>query len=318
MTKRIKTASLKDRFAERVKTKWVRIVILFLIPYSLLLCPSCDPEAPWETDNVKVSIHVQYVSAAFIECEFATNKDAYYLIACELARDDYNPMDHQKQFMTLALDSANAAYLAWRERLLRDGEFNVAPFSSHALQYGAIHHFFTGLEKDRKYWIYAFAVNPKTREPVGKLFLQEVTTKQVSEVDAHFNYRVKGAWDYIYPVDSLGNIFSHFPYIATTRDSLDIKPEEGLLSVLGYFMNWASDMYMKPDSARVYYGVQAVENDGTDGHAAFKEGHVYYTAIAGYDGGYQQLTIYKFRWTEDIDFYYKDTDSANVAITNQW
>lgn len=292
-----------------------------LLSLSLLvgvLFSSCDPEAPWETENVKIEIEVQYVSSGFVECLFVPNKDAYYLIACEPVREDYNPMEHQKQFMMLAIDSANVEYLTWRNNLLKQGEFNIAPFSSHALQYGEVDHFFTGLTNNTDYWIYAFAVNPETLQPASKLYLQTIHTRTTSEIDIHFDYRVKDQWDYIYPIDSIGNVYGHFPYIATTCDSLEIPAEEFQFSPFNYFSNWASDRYMNPQQTTVYYGVQAVENDGKNGHALFQEGHIYYTAICGFDGNYQNLTIYKFRWAEDINLYFIDEDPENIAQSNEW
>ena len=106
---------------------------------------SCNPEAKWETDDVIVKMNIGTVSAGFIECNFSTNKEAYYLIACQPVQSDYDPMTVQKQFMTLNLDSAFAEYLMWRSSLLYEGEFNIAPFESHSLQYGDVHYVFTGL-----------------------------------------------------------------------------------------------------------------------------------------------------------------------------
>ena len=131
MSNRLKN---NDRFAERAKTNWIRLIILVLVPCSLLLTPSCDPEAKWETENVDITIRVECASAGFAVCEFTTSQEAYYLIAIEKIREGYNPMDHQKQFMSMALDSAYAAYLVWRNDLWQKDEFNVAPFASHSLQ----------------------------------------------------------------------------------------------------------------------------------------------------------------------------------------
>ena len=121
------------------------IVAVCILSALAVLSPSCNPEAKWETKDVKVDMSVKTVSAGFVECSFSTNKDAYYLIAITEAWENYNPMYNSKQFMQLALDSAYADYLMWRNYLLRDKEFNVAPFASHSLQYGSINHFFTGL-----------------------------------------------------------------------------------------------------------------------------------------------------------------------------
>ncbi|MBR1808925.1 MAG: hypothetical protein IJ776_06025 [Paludibacteraceae bacterium] len=277
-----------------------------------LLAWGCEPEAKWEEKNIEITMDIQTVSAGYVECNFSTNKDAYYLIAIEQANDDYDPMQHQKQFMMLALDSANLQYMAWRNLLLKEGEFNIAPFASHSLQYGTINKFFTGLIPDEDYWIYAFAVNPETLQPVSKLYLQRITTTEESVVDVHFEYRVKGRWDYIYPVDSEGNILTDFPYVATTRDSIVYDATE--ITAPEMLIEWMLYMFIDPESATPYYGVQAIENDGEHSHLYFEEGHTYYTGICGFDGPFKQATIYKFRWNgEDTEYYFYDTDEANIA-----
>ena len=284
---------------------------------------SCDPEARWETENVDITISVKTVSAGFIECSFTTSKEAYFLIAIEEVRDDFNPLAHQKQFMMLALDSANREYINWRHDLLKDGEFNVAPFASHSLQYGSTDHFFTGLLPNVEYWIYAFVVDPSTLKPCGRLHLLRVQTTGESIMDVHFEYRVKGVWDYIYPMDSTGNVFGQFPYIATTRDSLELVEEaannELVTDPNTYFTIWMFERFLSPEKADIFYGVKAVENDGVGSHLFFREGHTYYTGIGGFDGSFKQMTIYKFKWEgPETELYFHDTDSTNLAIKGGW
>ena len=284
----------------------------------LFLLTSCSPEAKWTTDNVTINMSVTTVSAGFIECSFSTNKEAYYLIAIEPVQEGVNPLEHQKQFMTLALDSAYADYLMWRNRLLKEGEFNIAPFASHTLHYGNTNYFFTGLLFDTEYWVYAFVVNPETLKPTGKLYIERVKTTLESIMDIHFDYRVKGRWDYIYPMDTLGNIYGRFPYISTTLDSLTLAEEDSLYSPEAaalYLYFWCLERFTDPSEADVLYGVHAVENDGYQSSEYWQEGHTYYTAICGYDGSFRQMTIYKFLWTGDsCNYYFRDTDSANIAV----
>ena len=315
-TKRQKTASLKDK---RLYTFGLIIFVLCLL--SIVLCPSCKTEAPWTTKDVNITMEVKTVSAGFIECEFSTNKEAYYLIAIEPARTDYDPMAHQKEFMMLALDSANVEYIQWRNWLLKSGETNIAPFASHALQYGKVNHFFTNLEPSTDYWVFAFVVNPDKLQPAGKLYLARLKTKAESTVNVFFEYRVRGYWDYIYPVDSTGHIYDHFPYMCATRDSLEILedvPESERSTVqldtvaLWYFSDYF-EAFMKPGvdvSPLLNYGVKAVENDGWNSYLQFEVGHTYYTAIVGWDGEMGNNVIYKFTWTgEDFEAYFKNEDS---------
>jgi len=317
---------------------YVTLSLLVLICFA-----SCNPEAQWSTDNVEISMNIKTVSAGFVECNFSTNIEAYYLIACVPAVQGVNPKDHAKQFMTLALDSANVKYLEWRNALLKQGEFNIAPFASHALQYGTVNHFFTGLLPAETYWIYAFVVNPNTLQPCGKLYLETITTSYESVVDIHFDYRIKGKWDYIYPVDTLNKIYARFPYIATTRDSsklsgdsfseisdsLMVQIEPVFEEIYGksitelqgdtlaymYLYLWTLDRFLFPEKANVHYGVKAVENDGWQSVEEWIEGKTYYTLISGYDGSFKQTTIYKFHWTGDsCNMYLRDTDPERIEF----
>ncbi len=297
----------------RIKT--ISRFLLCLCPMVLALY-SCSSEAKWETEGVEVKMEIKNVSAGFIECNFSTNKDAYYLIAVCKPWEDYNPVYNSKQFMQLALDSAYAEYLFWRNDLLRAKEFNVAPFSSHSLQYGDLNHFFTGLLPDEDYWVFAFPVDPVAMKPAGPLNLVNIKTLEDSKMDIHFEYRIKGKWDYIYPVDSTGKIYEHFPYIATTRDSLTLEQDSivSISQVLLYFVLWSMERFLEPAKADAKYGVYAVKNDGIQSAEAFKEGHTYYTAISGFDGSFRQTTVYRFVWTGDsCEYYFHDTDSANLT-----
>lgn len=291
--------------------KW----LLFLSLIISILC-SCSSEAKWEKEGVEVKMSIKNVSAGFVECDFSTNKDAYYLIAICEPWEDYNPVYNSKQFMQLALDSAYAQYLFWRNGLLRAKEFNVAPFSSHSLQYGAVNHFFTGLLPETDYWVFSFPVDPVEMKPVGPLNLVPIKTLGDSKMDIHFEYRIKGKWDYIYPVDSTGKIYEHFPYITTTRDSTTLA-EDSIFTpgeVLLYYVLWSLERFSKPENADVKYGVYAAKNDGLQSAEVFQEGHTYYTAISGYDGSFRQTTVYRFVWTGDsCQYYFRDTDSANIT-----
>ena len=250
--------------------KGYRLAVIGLLA---LLALACNPEAKWDTNDVTITITPTTVSAGYIECSFSTNKEAYYLVACEPVRTDGpDPMDpkYHKQFMMLALDSANTEYIVWRSFLLQQGEFTIAPFASHCLQYGNIDHFFTNLTPGQDYWIYAFVVDPDKLKPEGKLFIQKLTTSTESKVDVHFDYRIRGLWDYIYPLNPDGKINNHFPYLAATRDSaalayLGQTPEE-------YFTELflAMSLYDLKDNIR--YGVNVVYNDGYSSAEASEEG----------------------------------------------
>ena len=295
----------------KVNTNWLRIIIFVLCPLSLLLIPSCDPNAKWVTENVEIKLRIEQASAGFVTCEFTTNKEAYYLIAIEPARTGYNPMEHQKQFMSMALDSAYAAYLLWRNEQWRKDEFNVAPFASHSLQYGNEYYTFTGLKPDTEYWVYAFVVDPAAMKPAGHLVLENVQTAIYSDVQIQFEYRIKGRWDYTYPMDDHGKIEDRFPYLATTCDSLELV-EAGQTPEV-FFAYWYANLMTHPETANVLYGVKAVDNNGYNSRLSFEKGHTYYTTIAGFDGPFNHMVTYKFTWTgEDDQRYFREEDAVIV------
>lgn len=295
---------------ERLKVKgFFYLLSIFIFQFSF---SSCNPNAKWETENVEITMNITIISAGFVRCEFSTNKEAYYLVACEPVRGDENPMDRQKQFMTLALDSAYVTYLEWRHDLLEQGETHIAPFESHALNYGKVGHTFTQLVPDSAYWIYAFVVNPLTMTPSGRLYITPVQTADSSTVDVHFEYRVKGSWDYIYPLDSLGSIVDYYPYIAASCDSaetMDIfgqTPDE-------YFWDLFNTIYKTREllEPSLRYGIDATDNSyfGT-GYETFEEGHVYYTAMVGCDGFLGKISMFRFKWTgEKFEAYFTDEDN---------
>ena len=289
----------------KIKNLKSQIALLLVIMLS-----SCNPEAQYETKDVAITISPSTISAAYIECSFTTDKEAYYLIACEPAQPGVNPMEHQKPFMMLALDSANTEYIMWRYDQLTAGEFNIAPFSSHCLQYGNIDHFFTNLIPDTDYWIYAFVVEPEKIQPAGKLFMQKVRTKKTSVVDVHFEYRIRGYWDYIYPLNPDGKINNHFPYLAATVDSLTLVEYWGGISPEQYFSDYFQAIADVNAKDQIRYGVQVVYNDGYNTDELFELGHTYYTAIVSFDGFIGNNVIYRFTWTgEEMEAYFKPTQS---------
>ena len=284
-----------------------------VIGWLAFLTLACNPDASWTTKDVSIQISPYTVSAGYVECAFSPDKDAYYLVACEPARKGVNPMDNQKQFMTLAMDSAYTEYIQWRYDLLKDGEFSIAPFASHCLQYGKIDKFFTNLEPGTDYWIYAFVVDPDKIQPAGKLFLQTVTTKATSVVDVHFDYRVRGYWDYIYPLNPDGKIVNKFPYLASTVDSATLTDIWGGISPEDYFNDLFITISESHDESSIHYGVTVVKNDSSGTSIPFEVNHTYYTAIVSYDGFMGNNVIYRFHWTgADYEAYFTDED--NIAI----
>lgn len=288
-----------------------------LVGMWLISFAACNPEVAAYTEGVEISIDVEKVSAGFAQVRFSTNKEAFYLISIQPTQEGVNPEKIAKTFMLLSLDSAYADYLYWRNRQLQQHIPFVADFSSHSLQYGDIKHFFTLLQPSTEYWVYAFVVDPRTNKPAGKLFLETITTDSVSTMPVQFEYRIDGAWDYIYPIDSTGEIISNIPWAAETMDSITIR--EGGWRVPGeYFFDRFKKVYYE-DYERILYGIYAHKNDGVgDGTSAthFEVGKTYYTAMAALDAPLvfplpkNIYNVYRFTWTgEDMDTVFTPQNS---------
>lgn len=288
----------------------------------LLLCAifaACNPDVVAYTEDVEITIDVEQVSAGFAQVRFSTNKEAFYLISIQPTQEGINPHDIAKTFMLLSLDSAYADYLYWRNKQLQQYIPFVADFSSHSLQYGDIKHFFTLLQPSTEYWVYAFVVDPNTNKPAGKLFLETITTDSVSRIPVQFEYRIDGCWDYIYPVDSAGEILSTIPWVGETMDSLSIR--EGGWRVPGeYFFDRFKNVYYE-EYDRILYGIYAHENNGVgDGTSVtnFEVGKTYYTAMAALDAPLvfplprSIYNVYRFTWMGDsTSLYFTPAESMD-------
>ena len=288
----------------------------------LLLCAifaACNPDVVAYTEDVEITIDVEQVSAGFAQVRFSTNKEAFYLISIQPTQEGINPHDIAKTFMLLSLDSAYADYLYWRNKQLQQYIPFVADFSSHSLQYGDIKHFFTLLQPSTEYWVYAFVVDPNTNKPAGKLSLETITTDSVSRIPVQFEYRIDGCWDYIYPVDSAGEILSTIPWVGETMDSVSIR--EGGWRVPGeYFFDRFKNVYYE-EYDRILYGIYAHENNGVgDGTSVtnFEVGKTYYTAMAALDAPLvfplprSIYNVYRFTWMGDsTSLYFTPAESMD-------
>ncbi len=282
---------------------------IFLSAVVLSVFTACDPEVKAVSGmNVVIDINPVASSSGFIRCIFTPNKDAYYhigIIPVSEAPDVTNNAA-VRTFMSLMLDKTYADYIYWRYDLLVNGSPYVAGFPTHSLQYGETDKMFTLLKPGTDYMIYAFVVDAKTNKPDGRLFTYNMSTTEKSLCkDTKFEYRVKGMWDYIYPVDGeSGIVLTYVPWAGKTIDSLqmyDTGYYAGYVSPRAYFMSEFNDYMEYQENDRLHLGIYAHNNDGVgDGtsETLFEEGHTYYTAITVMDGYFEDnaMVIYKFRW----------------------
>ncbi|MBQ7531422.1 MAG: hypothetical protein IJT12_06910 [Paludibacteraceae bacterium] len=281
----------------------VLLISLFILALTSL--SSCNPEAKAVSGlDVEIKMSPVIVSSGFMQVTFEPNKEAYYhigIIPAEQAPDTSNSYN-VRTFMALMLDKAYADYLYWRSDLLEQGTPYVAEFPTHSLQYGKVEHCFTLLEPDKDYMIFAFVVDAKTNKPDGRLFTYYLSTEaeSVFEDAMQFEYRVRGYWDYVYPVSIYGDIMSWVPWVGATIDSLMLV-ETDYLNPLDFFVQTFHEYMQYQENDRIHFGIYAHNNDGIgDGSSMtfFDEGHTYYTGVAMMDGylSSSASAIYKFRW----------------------
>ena len=282
-----------------------------------LIAASCNPDANYEVDGVQLSMKVEQVSCGFCEVRFDTDRDAYYYISAEKVREGIDPFEIESQFKTLALDYAYKEYINWRFELLYNGEPHIAEFSSHSLQYGEQDYFFTNLEPDTDYWIFAFVVDPKTNSPAGELILQTIHTDKSSRIKIDFKYRINGTWDFVYPLGENGELNYFLPWVGETADSLKLRDLQ--VTAPGHYFIDRFETLRETGQANIFYGMYAHNNDGQgDGtsQTLFEEGHIYYTAIASFDGPlilegeFKNYHIYKFKWTPDLQLVFTKEDDT--------
>ena len=281
---------------------------------SLIAAVACNPEANFSVKRVKIQMEVIQTQCGFCEVAFKTNKDAYYYIAMDPVRPDFDPVKNSSQFMNLALDYAYKEYINWRYELLYKGAPYIASFANHSLKYGEQDHYFKYLRPDTEYWLYSFAVDPESNRPIGDLNITTVKTKAESDIEMAFEYRIEGKWDYVYPKSIDGKkLMADVPWVGATEDSLTIRAA-GSRVPGEYFDNMFNEQVAQ-QSANVFYGIYAHKNDGYgDGTTSteFEEEHTYYTAIAAFDGvrSDKSFVIHKFTWKPGMKLFFSVKDKG--------
>lgn len=293
-----------------------------------MILSSCNPEAKSVSGmQVNIEINPQVISSGFMQIAFQTDREAYYHVGIVPRSEapDLSSNPSVKAFMNLKLDEAYTEYITWRHALLESKAPYIAEFPTHSLQYGKIEYNFTYLLPDTEYMIYAFAVDATTNKPDGRLFTYQIATYDESFYqDLQFEYRVRGYWDYIYPVypfigSESNQIIDFVPWVGATVDAqqlLDLS-----FSTVQEYFEYLFGLYIDYKlTDQIHFGIYAHNNDGLgDGTSDtwFEEGHTYYTALALVDGYLekQSIVIYKFLWEgEQTQLYFTDLD----RLTTDW
>jgi len=284
-----------------------------ILAFVAAVLAGCSTVAPYDTEDVTIDLQVVDVSAGYATLSIEPSKETYYLAGLvELDSGQTEPAPDDVHFMNLQLDQANIDYLEWRHGLLEDKVPYIASFVDHMLYYGSVTHTVVHLVPGRRYCLYAFVVDPVTIKPVGSLFCKSFTTMDSSLKVVNFDYRIDDWWDFVYPVDSTGQIYSAFPYVVATvsKDHLlnyfgnDTTGNDNLNKPYTYFImymlssNYSASGY---DESMIEYGVYSACHEYAEyapDSLVFEPGKTYYTGIFGADGmtNESQCQIYRFTW----------------------
>ena len=303
-------------------------IYIALASLALIELSACNPEANAVSgDHVKIEIHTNVVSSGYMQVTFLPNADAYYhvgIVSIDQAPDTSSAVS-VKNFMQQQLDRTYADYLNWRALLLEEGVSSIAGFATHSLQYGTDEHYFTFLAPDSEYMIYAYAVDAKTNKPDGKFYSSFTRTERTSLFeDLQFEYRVRGYWDYVYPVyqltdDAALQVLTWVPWAGASVDSAMLAESE-YTNPKEYFMDLFDEYTLFKQNDYIHFGIDARNNSyftpGTS-ETIFEEGHTYYTGLSLMDGYLSDSTlyIYRFRWdNEQTQFYL----TAKDALITDW
>lgn len=300
------------------------VVTLFLAS-----CNYNDKAIAYDKD-IDLNMEIKQYSTGFAEVSVLSSKEAYYYITCQEVTPDSYPMlisfggedmivdvklssNLQKGLITQLLANEKQQYSAWRDSVSQTTE-HVTDFASHILHYTMGDHYFYHLKPNTLYWLYSFPINPETFNPIGDFFIKTFRTRTESIYsNIRFNYRVKGYWDYCYPIDPATDmVVSTVPWVSQTvcTDSVDKTLYPTPLEYVEHMFN------AQRTNMVIRHGIYTHLNDGNgDGTSStqFEEGKTYLKAFSIYDGEINKtaLDIYKFTWHgADTELFLTDQDSS--------
>lgn len=153
------------------------IIHICLWAIALVGTTACNTEARFNSRGTELTFHVHDLMGTQVTVETTLKDDECYYYMNIISKEEYDKQNHpDKIFMSLMMDSLEVEYLEWKREYLKENVPYIASLRSHFFDYGGSTHFFVGLTPETDYYIYGFCVNPNTKEPVGKLYKQLVTT----------------------------------------------------------------------------------------------------------------------------------------------
>lgn len=168
---------------------------------------SCRISPEYGVSGTKINLEIkpENVCASYLTVGVKLDDDRNYYYVGAIPVSDYDVREDNVHFMQLCMDSLYVDYVNWRYDLLVESEKYIASFESHYLYYGNAEISVLELKPETKYLVFAFCVNPDTKEPVGEMYWQHVTTKKFSRNDQTFQIKFTdkkdGAYLTIIPSD---------------------------------------------------------------------------------------------------------------------
>lgn len=280
-----------------------------------LLCTACSEQAPYNIRDIDIAINVKLVSTGIVQVEFVPSSDAFYFVGiAPLKNNQEVPYEDEKQFMEKVLNRAYRDYIDWRYKMNEEGAPYIASFADHTLSYGKTEKYFVNLWPLSKYFIYTFVVDPLTQQYKGHIYSAVIKTEITSLIDVSFDMTIDRDWDFVYPLDSNGEIVSNVPYSVSfvdketiledfDGDTTDYFHKPAYYFLYNAFADTVSmDSVYITDPKEYCFGVSCRRHNGNDQeNLTFRENVTYYAAICSADGLFQKkaLTVYRFVWNGD-------------------
>jgi len=244
----------------------------------LLTAVSCriSPEYGVKGTKMHLEIKSEDIHASYIKVDVKLDDDRHYYYIGAVPVSDYDVQKDNSRFMQLCMDSIYVDYVSWRYDLLVENEEYISTFESHYLYYGNMDIKILELEPETEYLVFTFCVNPKTKEPVGDMYYEYVTTGKFSRTDQTFEIKFTdkkdGAYVTIIPSDDSRS----YVYSLVSKESFDKDYDGSGKKVLKADI----DLYKE------YHFLQYIYCSGFTSESFWyvTEGEEYIVLVAGVDG----------------------------------
>lgn len=271
--------------------------VLFALAAILLVSCEAELKTISRPVDIKLEINQSTLKATKVYINASPAKDLvwYYWDVIKCSEFD-NKKQTDYQFMDLAIDGAFVDYMRWRHDKLEAAVPFISNFASHSLSYGPTSYYFTGLEPDTEYYVYAFCVNSDTNKPIGDIHLKKFKTNPNPSPDYRnpmvIDFEVN--CDEVMVVPSVEGLQDY--YIWSLVDVRDLEPYDGNLEK--YVVEFIDEM-TRLGNLR-YMMVKGIDKQ----YMRFEDGAEYILVAGAYDANFEKnLYVRRFKWEDRPDFH---------------